>query len=275
MRLTTSGRTGTRNGAIRMVAVMATGAMLVAAAACGSSEPAAQPTMSAPPTTQAAIPTLEQLHRLVTPPGPDHPAKGKVFEVTFQEAATGGLLEPPQGMTFSPDACVNFIDMGDPTSLNGWLQYNEASPVGKQHNLAHKDFFVGTVFALPGGANIDKLRQAALTCGAGNVSLAGEGGTKITGSLTNTEVEPLDLSGATTFEMTQRLEFKPTEDATTNAVLKQYYGDLDPGGGVLRLKQIVIVGVGPVLFLVNMQDRQAARQLAQDFHRRAVEAGIK
>jgi hypothetical protein len=262
--------------ASKAVAIAAAGVTIMAGAACGDSSDAAdKPASGAQATTPpAASPGPLDLHTLVIPAGEGHPAKGKVLEADFHKAAESGLLTPPKGMTFTPDQCVNFIDMGDPSKLNGWLQYNEAAPVGKEHNLAHKDFFVGTVFQLPNGVDVAKIRQTALTCSAGSVSLAGKDGSKITGELVNTEVDAQQLTGADTFEMTQRLQFGPAKDARTKAILEQYYGELDADGGVLRLKQIVIVGMGNVLYLVNMQDRDAARKLAADFHRRAVEAGL-
>lgn len=256
--------------AARVVAVVA---LAVAASACGSSDsdPSPPQTSSPPAPTQGPV----DLSKLIIPAGSGHPAKGKVFEATFQEAASSGLLAPPEGMTFAPDTCVNFIELGDPATLNGWMQYNEASPVGKQHNLAHKDFYVGTIFQLPQGVDLEKIRLTALSCDAGSVTLQGDDNTTVTGTLTNTEVDDaIDLPGAATFEMTQRLQFEPTTDPDTNAILTQYYGELDPAGGVLRIKQIILVNVGDILLLVNMQDMTAARQLATDFRQRAEQHGL-
>ncbi|WP_353850557.1 hypothetical protein [Solwaraspora sp. WMMA2056] len=256
----------------------ALGALLMTSAACGgddAGEPASNAAGAAPAASAAPSAAAYELRDLVTPAGAGHPAKGKLIEADFHEAGEKGLLVPPEGMTYSPDSCVNFIDLGDPAQLDGWLQFNEAAPVGKSHNLAHKDFFVGTVFRLPGGVDVAKLKAKALTCDDGSVSLLGDNGVKITGTLTNTEVEPVNLPGATTFEMTQRLQFAKPKDAKAKAVLEQYYGELDADGGVLRVKQIIIVAISNVLYVVNMQDRDAARQLATDFDRRAITAGLK
>jgi hypothetical protein len=207
----------------------------------------------------------------------------EVVDVDFKQVAEGHLLAPPPGMAFAPDSCVNYVLLGDAAhtplqtatpeqikALNGWMQFNKASPVGKDHNLGHDNFFAHFVVEIP-GLDLDKIKQGALACKAGTITLDG----KVNGTLVNAEVQAQTLAGAKVFSMTQRLAFDPPKDAAGAEALKKYYGTVDANGGVVRLKHVSIVVIGNVFYLGIVPEAPLAETLTKNFYQKASDRGLR
>jgi hypothetical protein len=234
--------------------------------ACGTSNEAEQVPAAVEPQAGPV-----DIRKLLVPPGPDHPAVGEVIEVSFADAIEQNLFASPPGMVTAPDSCVNYLQLGDPRTITGWMQYNQASPVGKTHDLRHEDFFVNNVVELPAPADLDAVRAAAVTaCGTGTVTLDGA----LTGTLVNTEVSAPGLDPGRTLAMLQRIEFAPAASQAQADLLRKYYGAPDPDGGIVRDKHIVITTAGNVLYFVIVHDADFATQMAQTFHAKATAAGL-
>lgn len=262
----------------RMVAAAAVAALAMVSTACGSDEPAAQ----ADPKPEATTTGPKDLSGLLVNPH-DDPSKDEVIDADFTQVAAKGLLAVPKGMTFSPDTCVNYVRLGDAAGtplqtappeqmgkLNGWMQFNAASPIGKDHNLGHDNFFAHYVVELS-GVDVKRMGDEAIsTCSDGTVTLEG----RLTGELVN---EPLDapaVPGATTFAIKQRLQFTPPKNPADAKILEKYYGKLDPNGGVLRQKYITMVAYGNVLYFGIVGEPQYVTKMADNFSKRASQKGL-
>jgi hypothetical protein len=245
-------------------------------AACAEAKGPAAP----PPAAKAAEP--KDLKGLLVNPHTDA-SKDEVIDADFKKVAENHLLAPPPGMTFTPDGCVNYVQLGDAAhtplqtasaeqikALNGWMQFNAASPVGKDHNLGHDNFFAHFVVEIP-NLDLNRIKQTALACHAGTITLDG----KMTGTLVNTEVTAKTLAGAQTFSMTQRLAFDPPKDAAGTEILKKYYGTVDANGGVVRLKHVSVVVIGNVFYLGIVPEEALAAVLTDNFYKKASEKGLR
>lgn len=257
----------------RSFAVIAAVALVAVMSACAETK---SPT-AAPPAPKAAEP--KDLKGLLINPHTDT-SKDEVVDVDFKGVAENKLLMPPPGMTFSPDTCVNYVMLGDGTplqtatpekikELNGWMQFNKASPVGKDHNLGHDNFFAHFVVEIP-NLDLDKMTKAALGCSAGSIALDG----KVNGTISNTEATAQTLAGAKSVSLIQKLVFPP-QDAAGAEVLKKYYGSVDKDGGVVRIKHISIVVIGNVFYFGIVDNTQLAETMAKNFHQKAADKGLR
>ncbi|WP_173033325.1 hypothetical protein [Phytohabitans flavus] len=263
-----------------MVAAAAVAALAMASTACGSDEPAPA---QADPKPEATTAGPKDLSGLLANPH-DDPSQDEVMDADFTQVAAKGLLGVPKGMTFAPDTCVNYVRLGDAAGtplqtapaeqmgkLNGWMQFNAASPVGKDHNLGHDNFFAHYVVELS-GLDVKKMGDEAIsTCSDGTVTLDG----KLTGELVNTTLDAPVVPGATaTFAIKQRLQFAPAKTPADGEILKKYYGKLDPNGGMMRQKYITMVAFGDVLYFGIVGEPQYVTKMADNFGKRASQKGL-
>ncbi|MEU5909276.1 hypothetical protein [Micromonospora sp. NPDC047527] len=255
--------------------------MLVLVAGCGDGNSAgndAKAETPAPATPKAPA----DLKDLLTNPHEDA-SKDEVLTFDFKQVAEKSLLAPPKGMAFTPDSCVNYVTIGDAAGtplqtaapatiagLNGFMQFNTASPVGKDHNLGHDNFFAHFVVELPEGPKLDAMHKAATACNNGDITLDG----KVPGKLSNVNFETPSLAGAEAKGLVQRITFPPQKDAAGTKILETYYGGVEPNGGIDRFKHIVMVVMGNVLYYGIVTDIETANKMAANFHRLATARGI-
>ncbi|TCB96768.1 hypothetical protein E0H26_14190 [Micromonospora zingiberis] len=254
---------------------------LVFAAGCADSGTAnneAKVEVSAPATPAAPA----DLKDLLTNPHED-PSQDEVLTFDFKQVAEKALLAPPKGMAFTPDSCVNYVTMGDASEtplqtapaatiagLNGWMQFNTASPVGKDHNLGHDNFFAQFVVELPEGPEVAKMHAAAVACADGDITLDG----KVPGKLSNVDFQTPQLAGAEAMGLQQRIVFPPQKDAAGTKVLETFYGGVEPNGGIDRYKHIVMVVMGNVFYYGIVTDADTANKMAANFHKLATARGL-
>ncbi|PZF92053.1 hypothetical protein [Micromonospora deserti] len=263
------------------MAAGAVAAMLVFTVGCADTGSAAPETTvdAGTPATSAAPADLKGL---LTNPHED-PSQDEVLEFDFAQVAEKNLLAPPKGMAFTPDACVNYVTTGDAAGtplqtapaatiagFNGRMQFNAASPVGKDHNLGHDNFFAQFVVELPEGPKLADMHKAALECSDGDITLDG----KLAGKLTNVDHAAPALAGAETVGLVQRIIFAPPKDPAGTEILKRFYGSVDPDGGIDRIKHIVMVVLGDVFYYGIVSDAPTATKMAENFHRLATARGL-
>ncbi|KAB1947293.1 hypothetical protein F8271_04715 [Micromonospora sp. ALFpr18c] len=255
--------------------------LLVLTAGCadgGSGGSDAKAEAPAPATPKAPA----DLKDLLTNPHEDQ-SKDEVLTFDFKQVAEKSLLAPPKGMAFTPDSCVNYVTIGDAAStplqtapaasiagLNGYMQFNTASPVGKDHNLGHDNFFAQFVVELPEGPKLEAMHKAATACAKGDITLDG----KVPGTLSNVDFQTPPLAGAETKGLIQRITFPPQKDKAGTDVLKTFYGAVGPDGGIDRFKHIVMVVMGNVLYYGIVTDPATANKMAANFHRLATARGL-
>ncbi|SCG43721.1 hypothetical protein GA0070614_1116 [Micromonospora coxensis] len=265
----------------KKIATVLAAMTLVFAAGCADGESATKETKaeaSAPASPKAPA----DLKDLLTNPHAD-PSKDEVLTFDFKQVAEKSLLAPPKGMAFTPDSCVNYVTLGDAAGtplqtapaatiagLNGWMQFNTASPVGKDHNLGHDNFFAQFVVELPEGPKLAEMHKAALECANGDITLDG----KVPGKLSNVDFQTPALPGAETMGLLQRITFPPQKDKAAAKVLQTFYGHVDPDGGVDRPKHIAMVVMGNVFYYGIVTDAETAIKMAANFHRLATARGL-
>lgn len=197
---------------------------------------------------------------------PDEHPDGKIVELSFAQLATES--DAPGGMVWSPASCANYLEMAVPNlyTLNGWMQATDRLAP----DFSHDSFFIAEAIQVPGGADLARIRDAAVTCREGTLTLE----SRVTGRVSYSEVSAPVLQGAKTLQLQVHVTFDKPRDAESAAILARYgYGD--GTAAVANLKAAAYVALGDTLLTTFSPDAQAARAMATTMYQRAVAAGIR
>jgi len=134
--------------------------------------------------------------------------------MTLKDAAANGGFSDPTGMTFAPKSCSTYLEdaLGPMDSLDGWMQYGARGNGG-----GHADYFFQQVVNIPGGADLEKVRAAALTCSLGFMTLS-DG---FTGAVRAKERPAPSMSGASSLAVRHITQFRQPHNAQEQALLQE------------------------------------------------------
>jgi hypothetical protein len=181
--------------------------------------------------------------------------------VTLKDAAADGGFDPPAGMTFQPKSCSSYIEdaLGPMSSLDGWMQY------GARNDGSHPDYFFQQVVNIPTGADLEKIRAAAMTCSLGFLTLE----STLTGALTTTERTAPAVPGAESLALVQGTQFPQPRNAGEQALLGQIDYACDIGSELcpVCVAEVSFLASGNLLIItsdttVGLADQLAAAMLS-------------
>lgn len=199
-------------------------------------------------------------------PAEEHPARDLIdLEFSFQQLRTEPL-PVPWGMVWEPEACENYIERAIPDidRISGWMRSTDR----RSRSFRHNNFYIDSVFEIPGGADVDRIWEAASECRSGRLTLD----YKVTGRVSYSRADEPSLRSlrdAQTLAMDIQVEFDAPRDSEAAETLRKYRYVEGDGGPVVNRKQVVYVGTEDKLFMVLSPQPQLAQQMAATLHRRA------
>jgi hypothetical protein len=111
-----------------------------------------------------------QTLRSILTPTSAYPAGVSVQEITLEQAMADGMLQMPPDVVVAPAACNQTVSsvIGNKALATGWVHIGMAPP---KTAAGQPGVFVRIVAQVPGGARLDKLREAAAACKSGTITL--------------------------------------------------------------------------------------------------------
>lgn len=187
--------------------------------------------------TEPALPTLsiEKLREVMVPINLQADTDFHVETKSFRETVESGAFELPPNMIFTPNSCSSYLEdvVGTP---EGWVQY------GSRTTHTHNNFFLQLAVIIPGGVDMEKIRESALTCDVGTITLED----RIIADVTSKEISTPDFKGATTFAMKQVDRFSNYTDPADIAIIESFGFE----SGVDCIQYSMLIAQGEVLMLI-------------------------
>ena len=177
---------------------------------------------SAPESAIKTTLSMEQMRSVLVPLAEQPETRFVRGPMTLKQAAAENAFVAPPTMIFKPQSCATYLSdvLGGLDTRDGWIQFG--SRVHKDHN----DNFIQAVVTIPGGADLNKIREAAATCTTGTLTLEGQvskgRAVRAVGDITYTERSAPVIEGAKTLALTGRTVFHEQAGSDGLELVKQY-----------------------------------------------------
>jgi hypothetical protein len=175
--------------------------------------------------------SMNSLRNVLVPISQQTPTRFVHGPMTLAQAGEQDAFAAPPGMVFSPRSCATYVEdvLGPLESLNGWIQY------GSRVHDTHNDNFIQAVVQLPTNADLGAIAAAAATCEQGTLTLEGQ----VTGQITYTPHQALNLPGASTFAVRGETHFSAVPGTPEYNLVAQY--EMPPDAQLLVNNQLACI----------------------------------
>lgn len=212
--------------------------------------------------------TLTEMRNILVPLSGQPESRFVHGPMTLKQAAAENAFASPPGMVFSPRSCATYLEdvLGSMSTLDGWIQF------GSRVHETHNDNFIQAIVNIPGGVDLNRIRDAVSTCKTGTLTLDGQ----TTGAITYTENAPPSLPGSQTFSVTGKTQFSATPGTAAYDAVKRYEMPPDAqllvGSSLVCIAATNFVGTGETLIVTLEADPQFSTQIATQMQGLVMEA---